>query len=43
MSSEFGRIVKNVGTGIFNRTLGRLLGVCGYKVQTKQMQCLVPY
>ena len=26
MSSEFGRIVKNVGTGIFNRTLGRLLG-----------------
>jgi len=26
MANEFGRIVKNVGTGIFNRTLGRLLG-----------------
>ena len=26
MANEFGRIVKNVGTGIFNRTLGRLFG-----------------
>ena len=26
MANEFGRIVKNVGTGIFNRTLGRLTG-----------------
>ena len=26
MANEIGRIVKNVGTGIFNRTLGRLLG-----------------
>jgi len=26
MANEFGKIVKNVGTGIFNRTLGRLMG-----------------
>ena len=26
MANEFGRIVKNVSTGIFNRTLGRLTG-----------------
>tara|TARA_E500000178_G_scaffold246564_1_gene243148 strand:+ start:238 stop:1101 length:864 start_codon:yes stop_codon:yes gene_type:complete len=26
MANEFGRIVKNVSTGIFNRTLGRLAG-----------------
>jgi len=26
MANEFGKIVKNVGTGIFNRTLGRLTG-----------------
>ena len=26
MANEFGRIVKSVGQGIFNRTLGRLTG-----------------
>ena len=35
---EIGKIVKNVGSGIFNRTLGRLLG-CRYFHGQQIVQC----